>query len=326
MFDTTFSRDFSLHQSQLEFIERYNENKNLPILSSSCPGFICYAEKTHGSFILPYISAVKSPQQIMGTLVKEYLGKKFDVTPDAIYHVSIAPCFDKKLEASRTEFTNDFHKSKDVDCVLSTIEIEQILEEKSLKLNDIEEMSLNLISDINEEAKIYTHVGGGSGGYLENVLRYACKHLFNHSIDEIQYETLKNQDFKEVNVKINDEIKLKFAFAYGFRNIQNIVQKLKKNSCSYHYIEIMACPSGCLNGGGQLRDDNTNTLSKELLDKVTYLYNSVPKMLPEENKFLKEFYDLINNESNSSQQLLKKYFYTSYQEIKKLNNSLTIKW
>jgi iron only hydrogenase large subunit-like protein len=261
----------------------------------------------------------------MGALVKEYLAKKFDLTPDSIYHVSVAPCFDKKLEASRTEFTNDFHKSKDVDCVLSTIEIEQILQDKSLELNNIEEMSMNLISDINEEASLYTHLGSGSGGYLENVLNYASKHLFNYSLDEIQYETLKNQDFKEVNVKINGEIKLKFAFAYGFRNIQNIVQKIKKNSCPYHYIEIMACPSGCLNGGGQLRDDNTNTLSKELLDKVTNLYNSVPKMLPENNRFLKEFYDLINDESNS-QELLRKYFYTSYHEVKKLDNSLAIKW
>ena len=127
MFDTTFSREFSLIESEKEFVERFKKHSvdsssfKLPILTSSCPGWICYAEKTHGSFILPYISSVKSPQQVMGSLVKDYLCKNvFDLTPDNIYHVSIMPCYDKKLESSRKEFYNEFHQSKDVDCVLST--------------------------------------------------------------------------------------------------------------------------------------------------------------------------------------------------------------
>lgn len=127
VFDTTFSREFSLIESYREFVGRYKQNLNepnsakFPILTSSCPGWICYAEKTHGSFILPYISTVKSPQQVMGSLVKDYLCKNvFDLTPDSIYHVTVMPCYDKKLESSRKEFYNEFHQSKDVDCVLST--------------------------------------------------------------------------------------------------------------------------------------------------------------------------------------------------------------
>jgi iron only hydrogenase large subunit-like protein len=135
VFDTTFSREFSLLESQREFVERYKQQKQhdkqsdestamsaakLPILSSACPGWICYAEKTHGSFILPYISSVKSPQQVMGTLIKEYLCKKLDTTPDKIYHLTVMPCYDKKLEASRKDFYNELYDTKDVDCVLST--------------------------------------------------------------------------------------------------------------------------------------------------------------------------------------------------------------
>lgn len=89
---------------------------------------------------------------------------------------------------------------------------------------------------------LYTHAGGGSGGYLENVLYYAAKTLFNHELKEISYEVLKNQDFKEAKLVIDGEVKLKFAIAYGFRNIQNIVQKLKKGACGYQFVEIMACP------------------------------------------------------------------------------------
>lgn len=128
VFDTTFSREFSLIESQKEFVQRYRETQTsgtrtgkLPILTSSCPGWICYAEKTHGTFILPYISTVKSPQQVMGSLVKDYVCKQIlDITPDNIYHVCVMPCYDKKLESSRKDFFNEFHQSKDVDCVLST--------------------------------------------------------------------------------------------------------------------------------------------------------------------------------------------------------------
>ncbi len=124
--DTTFSRNLSLVESGREFVNKYKENPKLTLISGSCPGWICYAEKTHGSFILPYISTVKSPQQIMGSLVKDYMSrnvvlifyflkplkfyKDFDLfkllnaPPGQIYHVTIMPCFDKKLESSRKDF------------------------------------------------------------------------------------------------------------------------------------------------------------------------------------------------------------------------------
>lgn len=123
VFDTTFAREFSLIESQKEFVDRFKKagDRKLPILSSACPGWICYAEKTHGSFIIPYISQVKSPQQIMGTLVKDFVCRKvYDITPDKIYHVCIMPCYDKKLESMRTEFYNELYQTRDVDCVLST--------------------------------------------------------------------------------------------------------------------------------------------------------------------------------------------------------------
>ena len=86
----------------------------------SFKGWICYAEKTHGSFILPYISTTKSPQQIMGSLVKDYLAQKLGKSPDTFYHVTVMPCFDKKLEASRTDFFNDMFQTRDVDCVITS--------------------------------------------------------------------------------------------------------------------------------------------------------------------------------------------------------------
>lgn len=123
---TKISDDLALIESRVEFIERFrnqssdSKNKQLPMLSSSCPGWVCYAEKTHGNFILPYISSTRSPQQIMGVLVKQFLAQKLNVAGSRIYHVTIMPCYDKKLEASREDFFSEVNNSRDVDCVITS--------------------------------------------------------------------------------------------------------------------------------------------------------------------------------------------------------------
>lgn len=137
--DSSFSRDFSLLESVEEFISRYKlaDKKNpLPIIASACPGWICYAEKTKPK-LLPYISKVKSPQQIMGTLVKDYWASKLEIHPENIYHVSIMPCFDKKLEASRDDFYNETHKTRDVDTVLTSAEVIDIINDKEINFLDL---------------------------------------------------------------------------------------------------------------------------------------------------------------------------------------------
>lgn len=124
---TKIADDLALIESRNEFLERFkSENidktvaQNLPMLASSCPGWVCYAEKTHGTFILPYISTTRSPQQIMGMLVKQFLATKIGLGPGKMYHVTIMPCYDKKLEASREDFYSEVNDSKDVDCVITS--------------------------------------------------------------------------------------------------------------------------------------------------------------------------------------------------------------
>lgn len=117
--DMRVADDLALLESQEEFIERYgnkNDGKKLPMLASSCPGWVCYAEKTHGSYILPYISTTKSPQQIMGSLVKYHLPPN----GSQVYHVTLMPCYDKKLEAAREDFFNQDTQCRDVDCVITS--------------------------------------------------------------------------------------------------------------------------------------------------------------------------------------------------------------
>lgn len=114
VYDIAYARNFALIEIKNEFLKRYENNRqNLPFLTSECPGWICYAEKTQGEYIIPYISRVKSPQQILGSLIKK--DKSMN-----IYHISVQPCYDKKLEASRQDFYDEQRQQYDVDCVIST--------------------------------------------------------------------------------------------------------------------------------------------------------------------------------------------------------------
>ena len=301
---------------------------SLPMMTSSCPGWICYAEKTHGDFILPYISQVKSPQQIMGSLVKNHLSQVVDTSPDRIYHMSVMPCFDKKLEASREDFFNDIYKSRDVDLVITSLEIEAILEEKGVDFQSLAYSPLDKeLSLIDKEGHLLGHAGSSSGGYLEHVYKYTASVLFNQNYDLIQpveYKMLRNKDFQEVILMVHGEEKLRFAFAFGFRNIQNIVQKIKRKKCNYHFVEIMACPSGCVNGGGQIRTD-TKEGAKDLIAKTETLYHSLPVIDPRKEKQIYEFHKKLLD-SPSSEDKLNSYFQTIYHEVKKNVTALNIKW
>ncbi|EMP36896.1 Cytosolic Fe-S cluster assembly factor NARFL [Chelonia mydas] len=336
VFDTTFSRNFSLLESQREFVRRFQrqteDKKALPMLASACPGWICYAEKTHGSFVIPYISTTKSPQQVMGSLIKGHFAKQQHFSPDQTYHVTVMPCYDKKLEASRPDFFSQEYQTREVDCVITTEnpytcgsvsgEVLQLLEQKGVSLSDVDSAPLDIMFSSVLEEELLGHAGSGSGGYLEHIYKYAAKELFGIQVDEVQYKPLKNKDFQEVTLEKDGTVLLQFALAYGFRNIQNLVQKLKRGKSPYHYVEVMACPSGCLNGGGQIRAEGES--SKDLLQQVEKLYESVKTEIPERNLTVKELYEqwLGGTDSEKAGKIL----HTEYHAVEKMNSGFNIKW
>ena len=270
--------------------------------SVTCAGWICYAEKTHGSDILPYISAVKSPQQVMGAIVKRFACKSLGLSPEDIYHVTIMPCYDKKLEAAREDFIFDLERQEDsasngpqvteVDCVLTSGEILDLIQDRNIDFAELEEAPLDrLLANVDENGHLYG-VQGGSGGYAECIFRYAARELFGKDvIGPLQFKTLRNADFREVSLEVDGAVVLKFALVYGFRNIQNLVRQIKARKCGYHFMEIMACPSGCLNGGGQIKPKKGQT-AKELIQQLegTYL-NEVDVREPSSNQIVKGLYE-----------------------------------
>lgn len=263
-----------------------------PILTSSCPGWICYAEKTH-PHILPHLSRLKSPQALMGTLLKTTLSRKLGISPDKIWHVAIMPCFDKKLEASREELTDaawdgsGVRGVRDVDCVITSKELLMLAESRRVDFSNLPRTPLprapfpeptldTFLFPQNKRRKNNTPAGGTSGGNLYYTLQYYASKHPGATVETVRGRNVDVLDY--IVTSPSGEVLLKAARYYGFRNIQNLVRKLKPvrpsrmpggkpigsarkvggkaTTPDYAFVEVMACPGGCTNGGGQIKVDD----------------------------------------------------------------------
>ena len=285
VFDTSFGRDVALVETYAEFAERFQGETRASVLASACPGWVCYAEKTHGELATPLMATTKSPQQIMGSFVKTAVAREYGVTPDKVYHLTVMPCYDKKLEATRDDFLVD--GVKDVDVVLTTGEVTLLLEKRGLcHLRDAPSEAFDSFVSLSEPAPESVHaapVVSSSGGYAEYVFRRAAAEMFNVHIEgEIEWVKLRNADMREASLVVDGQIVLSVAVAYGFRNIQNLVRSVKLKKSKHHFVEVMACPSGCLNGGGQIppREGISN---KELVDALDEQYRITARARPMAN-------------------------------------------
>ncbi|WBW73136.1 CIA machinery iron hydrogenase Nar1 [Schizosaccharomyces osmophilus] len=302
--------DFSASEVQKNSKNTVSSSKSephtkLPILSSSCPGWICYVEKTQ-SALIPHLSQIRSPQQACGRLIKDWASKQFSLPREQVWHLSLMPCFDKKLEASREEFSED--GIRDVDAVLTPKEIVEMFKHFNLDPRSIIQNRIPYkISDKTLPAwyprlTYVEQMGSSSGGYMSYVMSYAAEMLFGiHDANAFVTKVNQNGDLTEYMLRNpqNDEVLLTMATCYGFRNIQNLVRKVNGNSSrrgqvllkrrmktdaqkaqqksrQYDYVEVMACPGGCINGGGQVPFPSGERVlaSREWMNQVESLYNS----------------------------------------------------
>ncbi|KAL5575859.1 hypothetical protein UlMin_017558 [Ulmus minor] len=345
VFDTSCSRDLTLIEACNEFITRYKQSQlvddercksSLPMIASACPGWICYAEKQLGSFILPYISSVKSPQQTIGAIVKNHICPKLGLRPDEVYHVTVMPCYDKKLEAARDDFVYEVESQAkpngsealtftEVDSVLTSGEVLELMQLKGVDFKGLEDSPLdNMLTNVTEEGYLYG-VNGSSGGYAETIFRYVSKVLFGKAIEgPLDFRTIRNSDFQEVTLEVEGKIVLKFALCYGFRNLQNIVRKIKIGKCDYHFLEIMACPSGCLNGGGQIKP-KPGLSGKDLIQLLETAYmENVQVADPFMNPSVRSLYEEWLEQPGS--EIAKKHIHTEYHPVVKSITSQLHNW
>ena len=268
----------------------------LPLLASECPGWVCYAEKTHPD-TLAHISTAKSAMAVVAAMAKQHFGR-------ACVHASVQPCYDKKLEAARSDFRAADGRSQDVDIVLAATEVVELVAARGVYLAALPALPLAALMArctawpfTPAEQAAWARTDGPAvpgtltscaGGYLENALRAACEHVYGaDAAAHVQVTEVKgrNADLREYVVRCDSdsgteaERPLRFAFAYGFRNIQNVVRKIKTGTCAYDFVEIMACPHACANGGGQVRPPK-DTAPEVWLARVKALCDARPHAAP----------------------------------------------
>lgn len=304
LIDTAAVRDLCLYASAKEAFEAQGEGQpKRPILTSACPGWICYAEKTH-PHVLPHLSSLKSPQSVAGTLVKSLFAKQYNVPPQRIWHLAVMPCFDKKLEGARAELTShvwhgqEADAVRDVDCVITARELLMLAESRGISFPCLPKTPVSkqfapafpdatvarYLSEHRTRSPGLKHNAdvGTSGGFLNHIMH--AKQAA-HPGSTIRVQAGRNADVADHILADAQGVELfRAARYYGFRNIQNLVRRLKPVKASrvpganpmarrggarkpgaekdgdYGYVEVMACPGGCTNGGGQIKVGDVATL------------------------------------------------------------------
>ena len=245
VFDTNTGADFTIIEEAHEFIERLNENDNLPMITSCSPGWVKYIEMNYPE-LLPHLSTCKSPHQMFGALTKTYFAQKEGINPEKIYVVSVMPCIAKKFERQRDELKNN--GLYDVDNVITTRELSRMIKQANIEFEKLED------SEFDEpmgEATGAAAIFGTTGGVMEAALRTAQDTLTGKDLPKIDFEQVRGgEGIKRATVKIGKK-DLKVVAASGLANAKEIMEEIKSGKADYQFVEIMACPGGCIMGGGQ---------------------------------------------------------------------------
>lgn len=247
VYDTSFTADLTVIEETNEFLNKLEKGDKLPLFTSCCPAWVKYAEEKHPE-LMPQVSTCKSPQQMFGSLIKAYDKEKNEKDGKETVVVSIMPCTAKKAEASREEFiTGGNH---DVDIVLTTNGLADMIYESGIVFKELEPEALDM------PFGMYTGAGllfGVTGGVTEAVIRKVIKDKSHTNINNIKFCGVRGMDgIKEFELPLEDgNTVLKIAVVSGLGNAEKLIEKMNAGEAFYHFIEVMACPGGCVGGAGQ---------------------------------------------------------------------------
>ncbi|MBN1651156.1 MAG: iron hydrogenase small subunit [Bacteroidales bacterium] len=258
VFDTTFAADLTIMEESNELIKRITENKNLPLITSCCPAWVKYAEEFVPELI-PNISTCKSPQQMAGAIIKSYFAEKKNIKKEDIYSVSIMPCTAKKFEAQREEMTNK--GITDVDAVLTTREFVKFVKLYGINMHEIEAETADSPLGIRTSAgKLF----GATGGVAEAAIRTAYHTLSGEELVQFKIPEIRGlQGQKEVHLQIGD-LNIGVAVVNGLVNAKKLLDEIKTGREDIQLIEVMACPGGCVAGGGQPINLDENAVKERI--------------------------------------------------------------
>ena len=315
VFDTNTGADFTIMEEANEFVERFKKNDNLPMMTSCCPAWVKYIE-SYEPDLLPHLSSCKSPHQMFGALIKSYYAKKMKINPEKIYTVSVMPCIAKKFERQRPEMQVD--GLYDVDNVITTRELSRMIKQANIEFEKLEDSEFDAPMG---EATGAGAIFGTTGGVMEAALRTAQDTLTGKNLEKIEFKQVRGgKGIKKASIEIAGK-QIKVVAASGLENARIILDEIKSGKADYQFVEIMACPGGCIMGGGQpiksskIRADID--VRKLRADSIYSIDEKSTIRKSHENPILKKIYEEYLEKPGSYR--AEKLLHTNYKKREKYN-------
>ena len=245
VFDTDWGADLTIMEEGTELLGRLKNGGTLPMITSCSPGWIKFCETYYPDFI-PNLSSCKSPHEMEGAMIKTYWAEKAGIDPKDIRVVSVMPCTAKKFEAQRPELGHD--GMQDVDEVLTTRELARMIKEAGIDFVNLPDEDFDPVCGESTGAAV---IFGATGGVMEAALRTVYEKVTGETLEKVEFEAVRGvEGVKEATVKVGD-LDVKVAIAHGTANAAKLLDSIRSGEKTYHFIEVMACPGGCVTGGGQ---------------------------------------------------------------------------
>ncbi|OON94580.1 MAG: hydrogenase [Candidatus Epulonipiscium fishelsonii] len=273
--DVNFGADVTIMEEASELVERLKKNEHLPQFTSCCSAWVRYAE-TYYPEMIENLSTTKSPIAIQGATLKTYFAKKMNIDPSKIINVTVTPCTSKKAEIRREELCDagkywGIDGMRDTDYIITTVELATWAKEMGIDFENLEESKFDkVMGEYSGSGVIF----GNSGGVMEAALRTAYKLITDKSAPDIIYELtplMGYEEIKDATIRIGD-FDIKIAVVYGTRNVSKLIEFIKEHKTAYHFVEVMACPGGCIGGAGQPRV-KPNKMKEARINRMEGLYN-----------------------------------------------------
>lgn len=297
VFDTNWGADVTIMEEGAELLHRIQNGGVLPMITSCSPGWVRYIEFQYPD-LLPHLSSCKSPQNMFGALAKSYYAEKHGIDPKDIAVVSVMPCTSKKSEIVRPELEVDGYR--DVDVSITTRELALMIKEARLEFDKLEEGTFDpFMGDYSGAGVIF----GATGGVMEAAIRTVADVLTGQDIEEVEYTAVRGlEGIKEATINVAG-MDIKIAVAHNTTNAGIILEKIKNGEADYHFVEVMACPGGCVNGGGQpIQPANVRNVIDIRAERAKALYSEDAKLAvrkSHKNPEIKKLYDEYLGAPNS---------------------------
>ncbi|MBQ1770683.1 MAG: iron hydrogenase small subunit [Clostridia bacterium] len=310
VFDVDTAADVTIMEEGTELLERLKNNGPLPLLTSCSPGWIKFCEEYYPDMI-PNISSCKSPQGMFGSLMKTYYAEKNGIDPKDLFVVSVMPCTAKKFEITRDDMSAAGNGIPDIDVSLTTRELARMIKRAGIRFRDLKDETFDPAFGVASGAG---HIFGATGGVMEAALRTVAEIVTGEPLKDLDFHEVRGlKDIKEAEYNLKGTV-VRVAVTSGLANAKKLLDMVKNGERQYHFIEVMACPGGCVNGGGQPHQSgDVRNFTDLRAERAKALYSEDAGMelrKSHENPVVKEIYDTYLEKPGSHK--AHKILHTSY--------------